>query len=446
MPPEANHPSSVPSKDDSSVGGRDADADGAGSFDAFVSYLSGNGQVPPPPIPPPPASSSTSSPPLDIEEAALLVVVGGGGDDAATTDDDGSGSSLAKVKAARGEEGMMLGSTMTSTAHESSRSTGHPIIYPVHPGKYPPSLFTNDRGNLKAVAFVVRRPCAVFTSLVVLCVLVSFLLQVMVFRTAENGVPFTPPGNEFDLGDVRSVQYDSYRLARDEVSGARKANEDGDKVTPRQSEVAAIAMWVFESEEVGDDDPGNDGDGGGVFGSAESIAAMKAAYDIFLSDPGYAGHCLLDYRAWPGMPGGGAADDATAEEEEEEERKCIPPLTPLSMYYASEWDAEMVSAVINELKDPAKLEIFNSLALCFARGQYCEQVINDVSPEDAIWATELTSNITSITSKFDMGGDMVEDYDQVTELASYLIKVDVFKGFVDYGFDLGFSADNPVSQ
>ena len=32
---------------------------------------------------------------------------------------------------------------------------------------------------------------------------------------------------------------------------------------------------------------------------------------------------------------------------------------------------------------------------------------------------------------------MVEDYDQVTELASYLIKVDVFKGFVDYGFDLG---------
>jgi hypothetical protein len=183
-----------------------------------------------------------------------------------------------------------------------------------------------------------------------------------------------------------------------------------------------------------------------VFGSAESIAAMKAAYDIFLSDPGYAGHCLLDYRAWPGMPGGGAADDATAEEEEEEGRKCIPPLTPLSMYYASEWDAEMVSAVINELKDPAKLEIFNSLALCFARGQYCEQVINDVSPEDAIWATVLTSNITSITSKFDMGGDMVEDYDQVTELASYLIKVDVFKGFVDYGFDLGFSADNPVSQ
>ena len=52
MPPEANQ-SSVPSKDEQSVGcsDADADADGAGSFDAFVSYLSGNG-APPPPIPP----------------------------------------------------------------------------------------------------------------------------------------------------------------------------------------------------------------------------------------------------------------------------------------------------------------------------------------------------------------------------------------------------------
>ena len=418
MPPEA-YVTSVPSNDDRSDGGSDADPDGGSSFDAFVSYLSGN-------APPPTAPSAPS--PLDIEEAALVAACGGGGDAAGDAAEEEGGATK-------------MGATATSTASESS--TGRP---PARPNKYPPSLFTNDRGNLKAVAFVVRRPCAVFSSLVVTCVVVAFLLQVLVFRAAENGVPFTPPTNEFDLGDVRSVAYDSYRLARDEVRGARKANEDGDKVVQRQSEVAAIAMWVFESEEVGDGDPGNDGAGGGVFGSAESIAAMKGAYDIFLSDPGYAGHCLLDYRAWPGMPGGAADPDSNATAEEEGGRKCIPPLTPLSMYYASGWDAEMVASVIDELRDPAKLKLFNSLALCFARGQYCEQVMGDVSPEDAIWATELTSNITSITSKFDMGGEMVEDYDQVTELASYLIKVDVFKGFVDYGFDLGFSAENPVSQ
>jgi hypothetical protein len=44
-----------------------------------------------------------------------------------------------------------------------------------------------------------------------------------------------------------------------------------------------------------------------------------------------------------------------------------------------------------------------------------------------------------------MEGELVEDYNQVTELASYLIQVDVFKGLVDFGYDLGFSANNPVS-
>ena len=45
-----------------------------------------------------------------------------------------------------------------------------------------------------------------------------------------------------------------------------------------------------------------------------------------------------------------------------------------------------------------------------------------------------------------MKGDLVQNFTQVTELASYLIQVDVYKGFVDFGFDKGFSAANPVSD
>jgi hypothetical protein len=392
MPPEANLPSGS-SKDDAD----DKGSDGGGSFDAFLTYLSDEGP------PPPPIDAA------NIEDG----VVGGIGLDDAPDDSDTS---------------------LTKKAEGGHSATATPSNSP-----YPPSFFTNDRGNLKAVAFVVRRPCLVFNLLVSFCILLSFLLQVLVFRAAENGVPFTPPANEFDLNDVRSVQFDSYRLAKDEVQASRKANEDGDKVTPRQSEVAAIAMWVFEAEEMGDDDPDNDYSGRGVFGSAESIRDMKEAYDIFITDPAFKTQCLLDYRVWPG-----AAIDTSANSTDEKE--CLPPLTPLAMYYASEWDSDMVSHVIDELKDPEKMEIFNSLALCFTRGQYCEQVIDDVAPEDAVWAMELGANITSITSKFDMKGEMVKDFDQVTELASYLIQVDVFKGFVDFGFDLGFSAENPVSR
>ena len=59
---------------------------------------------------------------------------------------------------------------------------------------------------------------------------------------------------------------------------------------------------------------------------------------------------------------------------------------------------------------------------------------------------QLGADVDSITSKFDMQGELVDNFNQVTELASYLIQVDIFKGFVDYGFDTGFSSDNPISM
>ena len=51
-----------------------------------------------------------------------------------------------------------------------------------------------------------------------------------------------------------------------------------------------------------------------------------------------------------------------------------------------------------------------------------------------------------MVGKWDMEGELVEDFDQVTELAAHLMQVDLFKGAVDFGFDDGFSVDNPVSQ
>ena len=116
------------------------------------------------------------------------------------------------------------------------------------------------------------------------------------------------------------------------------------------------------------------------------------------------------------------------------------------MYYASEWDEEKVANVIEQLKVPSNIELFNSLALCYTAGLYCDLVPQDVTPEEIAFVVQLGANITDITSKFDMQGEMVENYNQVTELASYLIQVDVFKGTVDYGYDTEFSAENPVSQ
>eukprot|EP00804_Cyclotella_cryptica_P024803 CCRYP_001761-RA/>CCRYP_001761-RA protein AED:0.23 eAED:0.23 QI:209/0.75/0.6/1/1/1/5/0/1089 len=283
-----------------------------------------------------------------------------------------------------------------------------------------PNSFTDEYGNLKAVNFVIRHPCAIFSFLIALCLVLSFLLNALVFRTAKNGNPFTTPTNEFALNDHRSIQYDSLRLARDEIENERRVVSKEGQAVLKQSELADIAYWVFESETPN-----------GLFGSPESIQAMKDAYDIFYQDSGFKTYCQLDYRA-------PLANNSS-------ERECSKPLTPLLMYYPSSWDEGKASAVIEALKVSENVDLFNNLALCVIRGLYCELVPN-ITFQDQVWAAQLGGMISNITSTWDMSGSLVSNITQVTELASYLIQVDIFKGLVDFGFDKGFSSENPVSQ
>lgn len=58
-----------------------------------------------------------------------------------------------------------------------------------------PTFFSDNRGNLKAVNMVCRHPCKIFWFLMIFCFIISFLLNILVFRTAEDGNPFTTPEN-----------------------------------------------------------------------------------------------------------------------------------------------------------------------------------------------------------------------------------------------------------
>lgn len=105
------------------------------------------------------------------------------------------------------------------------------------------SCWSDSRGNLKVVNLVVRNPCKIFWLIIVIVMALTFMLNVLVFRKAENGNPFTLPGNEFDLLDERSIQYDSLRLASDQVKGARDAAGMEGKTTLKQSQLEAIQYW-----------------------------------------------------------------------------------------------------------------------------------------------------------------------------------------------------------
>ena len=107
---------------------------------------------------------------------------------------------------------------------------------------------------------------------------------------------------------------------------------------------------------------------------------------------------------------------------------------------------DMVATVIEELKDEANVDLFNSLALCYTRGLYCELIPDDISEENIQYSIELGTNLSTITRTWDMKGEMVENFTQVTELAAHLLQIDVYRGLVDFGYDKGFSVDNPKSD
>jgi hypothetical protein len=286
------------------------------------------------------------------------------------------------------------------------------------------SFWADDKGNLKFVNLVVRNPCCIFCSLLFTCLALTVMLMVVL---VQNGNPFSDPEAEGDLDDVRSIQFDSFRLAHEDIEDARDilAASQSTTVIPRQSETADFTYWVFES-----DTPA------GVFGSESAIAAMKESFDLFMLHEDYDQYCLLKY------PNLGSSDNSTVDAQP----FCDTPLTPLTFYYAAEWDEAKVASVLEELKTPGNIEIFNQLALCYTRGLYCELIDQgSLDQADIAWALGLEADLSEITQHWDMSGELVPNITQATELAAYLKQIDVYKGLVDFGFDKGFGVDNLLS-
>lgn len=271
----------------------------------------------------------------------------------------------------------------------------------LYPSIDPPSPF---------VVSVVHNPLLVFGTILLACFGVTFALYFLVLTNAGN--PFSDLGMEMDIIDIRSKHYNSLRLARQEVKTARNIATTAADTTPMQSEIAESTYWAFESDSKE-----------GVFGDPSSIGRMKDTFDIFLADTGFEDYCLLDSN-----------------------QKCERPLSPLRMYYASSWDSEMVQSVIDNLKDPNKLKKFNTLGWCYVLGINCENAPQDVPRRDKNLVNNIYDKVRSIMDSWDMRGELIEEYNQATELASYLLQTEMFKPAVDFGYDKDFSSKNQVSK
>jgi len=300
------------------------------------------------------------------------------------------------------------------------------------------TCFSDERGNLKFVNLVVRRPMTMFFSILVLCLVLTFLLGALVFK---EGNPFSNPENQFDMDDVRSVQYDSLRLASKQVQGrldiaqaTQKANTtSGNTALSYQSENGDVMYWVFEGE--------NDEEG--VFGTVNGIAAMKEALDLFLLDVNYTEYCQINTDKK-------GSDDFGA---------CLLPATALNMYYASEWDSESIASLTDELaSNSSKIPLYNMVAICIKQPSTCGNVLKPlnctssdltecIDASDLLWVNETTTKLDTITSKWDGKSlDVIGNITEATEFASYLLQIPLYKFHIDLAYDKEFSTENLISM
>ena len=288
--------------------------------------------------------------------------------------------------------------------------------------KYSSGFFTDKKGNLRFVNLVVRYPCLIFFLILASTIVISFLLVKIVFDT---GNPFSEPGSEYDIHDIRSTAYDSFRLAQEEVENQRAVVKmaTNEKEIKIQEDYLDATYWVYESETKN-----------GLFSSPESISAMKESLDLFTNHNDYESYC---WKFYIDIPFTGSKIS-----------QCRPLLSALNMYYASYWDAVKAQSVIDEIGNPKNVDIYNELSLCLEYDSYCELVAEELlTDENKGWFEALNNNITSILLKFDGKGELNDNYiNQMTLFAAHLLTLNTKRGIVDFFYDKNFSVDNPVSM
>jgi hypothetical protein len=144
-----------------------------GRFEAFLSYASGVGPAPPPP--PPKIFEDKNDvdarlPPLDSEVDAYI------GGDTIDTDESSNDSLVIKVK--DNSRGVPSRTGVTTSSGVNNAASYDPRV------KYPPSSFTNDRGNLEPRELKRRKACSLhwwhaiflFSGISVLICLLEILL------------------------------------------------------------------------------------------------------------------------------------------------------------------------------------------------------------------------------------------------------------------------------
>ena len=280
------------------------------------------------------------------------------------------------------------------------------------------TFFTDEKGNLKVVNLIVRRPVTIFFLVLLSCVGIS---MVLVRQLRAQGNPFTEESSEYDIKDVRSVHYDSLKLANDYVNQAYlDFSETSRRLEEQrlQDKTGDRTFWIFEAKTDA-----------GVF-TKEGVELMREAESTILKNENYPDYCRLEYST-----------DGSGNEVSE----CRKPLSPLNIFYASSWDSALVQEIITAFT-PENILLYRQLSPCIELTALCDYIPANTTQAQKDWVSAQSGKINSVIATWDGEGEINPSVDEVVMFIAYMNELETKKQYVSYFVDKNFDISNPVSM
>lgn len=224
----------------------------------------------------------------------------------------------------------------------------------------------------------------------------------------------------YKASDVRSLDFDSLRLAKEEVEdlyidySESLPGFEKDRLQERQ---ASIVAWVYEAKKSH-----------GLF-TKKGIEVMHDAEATILDDEEYPDFCQLEYM-------------------EDDSSRCRKPLSVINIFYASQWNEDVANEVIDafETDTTKNIDRFNAFSSCLLFDDECNDFPDGYDETDLQWAESINGKINSIIDNWDGGGSLNPNIDKVTKFMAYMKALTIKSKDVNYFLDEAFSWENPVNM
>ena len=286
---------------------------------------------------------------------------------------------------------------------------------------HPSSSFVDSKGNLKFVNVVVAYPCAIFLVILGICLVIVVALSKMAFA---DGNPFTPSTNAYDLFDVRSIAYDSLRLAHENVTKELQISLIGEgtvfndslpeeSVEPEklQENLGDLTYWIYEAKKDA-----------GLF-TKEALEHMRTSENMLTKHARYPNYC------W----------------HQRGKAECRMSKSVVNIFYASQWNSTIAHGILSQLTEE-KIRLYNSLASCVELNYLCDFIPSDATEDDKNWVRELAFRINSMMMHWDGEGELNKDLDEVSKFLAVMNELYTKAPVVQFFLDTNFTVDNPVTM